>query len=189
MGRNLGPDARVGQWLILVSGLPGVGKSALVAELAPRLGASVVSRDAARLSLRPRGPRRLAETLAWRLAHRRLTSTQRRAGRLLQATIVEELQAGRPVIVEVVAEAPLRQRLCELAAAHGARMLEVECVLSDRGEHRRRLGLRPEGERFWQALVADLEIGYEQPERCLRIDTQAPAEKLADRVIAHIDGR
>ena len=59
-----GPDLPV---LVLVSGLPGVGKSALVNQLAPRLRAAVVPRDAARLGLaRSRLPR-LTEALVWRV--------------------------------------------------------------------------------------------------------------------------
>ncbi len=75
-------DAKLGDpWLVVVSGFPGVGKSALAQALAPRLCAAIVSRDAARLGLRTRGPKHLVELVAWRLAHRRLAGTQLRPHR------------------------------------------------------------------------------------------------------------
>lgn len=53
---------------MLVSGLPGVGKSVLAKELAPRLGAVSLARDDARLGLDSGRLRRLVESLVWRLA-------------------------------------------------------------------------------------------------------------------------
>jgi predicted kinase len=173
--------------LVLVSGLPGVGKSTLVGELASRLDAAVISRDAARLSLPSQGFRRLVELLVWRLAQRRLAATQRRAGLIVTTTTAEHLQNGRSVIVEAVADQELRERIREVAAAHHARLIEVECALSDRTEHHRRLSMRAEGERFWRRLLVKLEAGYAPPADCVRLDTRAAPEQLADRVLTHID--
>jgi predicted kinase len=172
--------------LVLVSGLPGVGKSTLVGELASRLDAAVISRDAARLSLPSPGFRRLVELLTWRLAQRRLAVTQRRAGLIVTTTTAEHLHSGHSVIVEAVADQELRERIREVAAAHDARLIEVECVLYDRAEHHRRLGMRDEGERFWRRLLVKLEASYEPPLDCVRLDTRAAPEQLADRVLAHV---
>ena len=105
-----------GPMLILVSGLPGVGKSVLVQELAPRLAAGICSRDAARLGSDAGGLRRSVEALVWRFAGRRLASTQQRAGRILESAVAEQLESNGSVIVEAVAEDALRQRLQETGA-------------------------------------------------------------------------
>ena len=165
---------------------PGVGKSALVNELAPRLRAAVVSRDAARLGLARSRRRRLTEALVWTVAHRRLAGTQREAGQIVEATVAQQLESARSVIVEAVAEDALRQRLRQLAARRGARMVEVECVLTNSTEHQRRVSLRKEGERFWRSVLDMLRTGYQPPETCLRIETQAAPNELAERVLSHI---
>ncbi len=65
------------QAVVLVSGLPAVGKSTLVGELAPLLGAVALSRDQARLSAR--GLPRVIDAVSRRLLHRRLRRIQRLA--------------------------------------------------------------------------------------------------------------
>jgi len=175
-----------GRVVVLVSGLPGVGKSVLVDALAPRLGAAVASRDAARIGSTPGGPRGLTEAIAWRFAHRRLASAQRRAGLILEATVAQHLDAGRSVVVEAVAEPALRQRLRVVALDHDAGFVQLECVLSNRAEHYRRLGLRTEGERFWRTVVASIESGYQVPAECLSLDTSATPNEVADWALSLI---
>jgi predicted kinase len=170
--------------LMLVSGLPGVGKSVLVAELAPRVGAVILSRDGARLGLDSGRLTRLVESLVWRLARRRLAGTQRRAGRVLERSVGMQLESNRSVIVEAVAEDALRERLHAMAVAHGAAFVQVECVLSDRAEHHRRLGMRAEGERFWRGVVGGIRNGYQPPAECLRIDTTAAPDQAVERILA-----
>lgn len=187
-----GEPADRGEWrhtgrrLVLVSGLPGVGKSVLVEELAPRLGAVRLSRDAARLSLDSGRLRRLVEALAWRLAGRRLASTQRRAGRILELSVAEHLASNGCVIVEAVAEDSLRSRLRGLAVEHDATFVQVECVLSDRAAHDRRLARRLEGEQFWRSVIDGLQRSYEPPPDCLRIDTGVAPAKAAERVLRYV---
>lgn len=175
-----------GQLLVLVSGLPGVGKSVLVEELAPRLGAVIVSRDGARLALDTGRTRRLVEALVWRSAGRRLATTQRRAGQVLEQTVAQHLESSRSVVVEAVAEDALRAQLREMAVTYQATFVQVECVLSDRAEHHRRLARRAEGERFWRGVVDRIQNGYQPPPKCLRIDTTAPADEAADRILAFV---
>lgn len=121
--------------------------------------------------------------LAWRLAGRRLASTQRRAGQILELSVDEHLASNRCVIVEAVAEQPLRARLRGLAAAHDATFVQVECVLSDRAAHNRRLALRPEGGRFWRNVVDARQNDYQPPPDCLRIDTGVAPEEAAGGVL------
>lgn len=184
---ELGETCATGRLLVLVSGLPGVGKSALVEELVPRLGAVCLSRDAARLSLDSGRLRRLVETLAWRLAGRRLASTQRRAGQSLELSVAQHLASDRCVIVEAVAETPLRARLRGLAVEHHATFVQVECVLSDRAEHDRRLARRSEGEQFWRNVVDGIQSSYEPPRDCLSIDTGVAPAEAATRVLRFVN--
>jgi predicted kinase len=174
--------------LVLVSGLPGVGKSSLVDSLAPRIGASVISRDQARLSAGH--PRRLIDSLAWKLFHRRLRTIQRRAGRIVAATVERHLDNGRSVLVEVVAEPSFRAQMRTLAAAHNATFAQIECECPDRGEHHRRLATRPG---FWRHALPRIEATYDPPrEDCLRVQTTATPEQLATLVVAWLgaaDGR
>ena len=159
-----------------------MGKSSLVGSLAPRIGAVVVSRDQARLSAGPM--RRLVDSLAWRLFHRRLRSTQRRAGRIVAATVQRHLDKGRSVVVEVVAEPSFRARMRALAAAQDATFAQIECECPDRGEHHRRLATRPG---FWRHALPWIEATYDPPrEDCLRIQTTATPDELATSVAAQL---
>jgi 2-phosphoglycerate kinase len=63
MSRNPDLPPEHAAMLVLVSGLPGVGKSSLVDSLAPRIGAVVISRDQARLSASH--VRRLMDSVVW----------------------------------------------------------------------------------------------------------------------------
>ena len=168
--------------LVLVSGLPGVGKSSLVDSLAPRIGAVVVSRDQARLSASR--VRRLMDSLVWKFFHRRLCSTQRRAGRIVAATAERHLDKGRSVIVEVVAEPSFRAHMRALATAQNATFAQIECECPDRSEHHRRLATRPG---FWRHALPRIEATYEPPrEDCLRVQTTATPEQLATLVAARL---
>ena len=171
---------------MLVSGLPGVGKSVLVEELAPRLGAAITSRDAARLALDTGRTRRLVEALVWRSAGRRLAGTQRRAGEVLSLTVEQHLESSRSVVVEAVAGDALRAQLRRLAVTYHATFVQIECVLSDRAEHHRRLAVRVEGERFWRGVVARIQDGYQPPPKCLRVDTTAAPDEAADRILTFL---
>ena len=167
---------------MLISGLPGVGKSTLARALAPHLNAVVFSRDDARQASRPGGLRRLAEILAWKVTRRRLRSTQRRAGAVLAAAVEQKLVTRSAVIVEAVADRELRQRMRELTEQHAARLVQLECSC-DRAEHDRRLAERP---RFWPGLVERLQASYEVPDECLRLDTDGRPEALAIQVVGCI---
>jgi predicted kinase len=177
-------DARVNDHLcvVLVSGLPAVGKSTLVAELSPRLGAVALSRDQARLAAR--GAARLVDTVSFKLLHRRLRRVQRRAGRALIAELGRHLAAGRSVTVEAVAEAAFRRELQHVAEQHGAEFAHVECVCSDAREYRRRLAQRPA---FWLNVVRRVAPQYDPPGHCLKIDTVEPPRQAASRILAQLN--
>jgi predicted kinase len=178
----LPPSSKRAAMLVLVSGLPGVGKSSLIDSLAPRIGAVVVSRDQARLSAGRM--RRLMDSLVWKSLHRRLRSTQRRAGRIVAASVERHLGEGRSMIVEVVAEPSFRTHMRDLAAAQNATFVHFECECPDREEHHRRLASRPG---FWRHALPRIEAAYDPPRGgCLCIQTTATPEELAMLVAAQL---
>jgi predicted kinase len=125
---------------ILISGLPGTGKSTLATCLGQRIGAVAMSRDQARQEVS--GPLRLLDRGFIRLfgAYRR--GLQEQANRRLEKAVADELVAGRPVVVEVVADRVLRRQLERLAAEHGTSIRSIEVTCSDATELARRLRSR-----------------------------------------------
>jgi predicted kinase len=112
--------------LIVLSGLPGVGKTTVARELARRTGAVHVRIDSIEQALRAAG--RPVEGEGYDVAY---------------AVAEDNLQLGRSVIADCVNPWPLtRAAWRDVAARAGARVLEVELVCSDRDEHRRRVESR-----------------------------------------------
>jgi predicted kinase len=166
--------------VVLVSGLPGVGKTTLITDLAPRLSAVVISRDQARLTARSLP--RFMDRVAFRLFHRRLRRTQARAGRVLLAQLHHHLGRGDSVIVEAVAETELRQRLRAMCAKHDAQFVQVECVC-DPLEHRRRLDGRS---KFWLDVVERIAADYQPPAECLTIESSGRPADAGHAVAARL---
>jgi hypothetical protein len=112
----------------------------------------------------------------------------RNGGRVrpLNSRSSNSLRRAGSVIVEAVAEEPLRARLRELTVHHAAIFVQVECVLGDSGEHYRRLALRVEGERFWRGVVGQIQSQCRPSAECLRIDAGAPPAELAEHVLAFV---
>lgn len=119
--------------LVIVSGLPGTGKSALAAALSERIGAITLSRDLARQQTGT--PLAAAGRVFTRLSGRHWPGLQHQAGRRLQAAAAHELARGRPVVVEVVADPSIRHQLAAVAAEHKAPLYSIEMVCSDTAEH------------------------------------------------------
>jgi predicted kinase len=175
------PDTESRQLLLLISGLPAVGKSSVVAELAPRLKATQLSRDQVRRSARPL--RRLVDLIAFRVLRRRLASVQRWATAGLLNEVDGELRAGRSVIVEALAEPQLSHELSQLATAAAARFVVVECRCGNRLEYERRLATRP---KHWIGLVRRLAETHESAPDALRVDTSGSPARSADSILAAI---
>jgi predicted kinase len=174
--------------LVLISGLPGVGKSTLAERLAPRLEAVVLSRDWARAEVVVVGGPgvRLAEYLASRLFRRHLRQTQERASRVLEAVVERDISYGIPVIVEVVADLEIRRRLESLTVRHRIPFFQIECVCPDRSQHLRRLDARA---RSWRRTLARAETSYHSPNPadCLVVQTTDPIDEVVASVCAHLD--
>ena len=112
--------------LIVMSGLPGVGKTAVSRELARATGALHLRIDSIEQVLRATGLP--VEGEGYAVAH---------------AVAQDNLVLGRPVIADCVNPWPLtREAWRGVARRAGVRVVEVEVVCSDVGEHRRRVESR-----------------------------------------------
>jgi predicted kinase len=116
--------------LVLVGGLPGVGKTTLAREFARRTGAAHVRIDALEAGLVDLGlvpPRKLGT-----------------AGYGLALTVADTLlDGGADVVVDAVFPVAVsRAPWTALAARHGVPTVWVRLVCSDPGEHRRRVEQR-----------------------------------------------
>ena len=122
--------------LIVMSGLPGVGKTAVSRALARAIGAVHLRIDSIEQALRVNGVR--VEGHGYDVAY---------------AVAADNLRLGCTVVADCVNPWPMtRAAWRSVAERAGVRALEVEIVCSDEAEHRRRVELR----------VADID-GHELP--------------------------
>lgn len=122
--------------LIVMSGLPGVGKTVIARELARGTGAVHLRIDSIEQALRANGVR--VEGEGYAVAH---------------AVAADNLALGRTVIADCVNPWPLtREGWRVVGERAGVRVVEVEMVCSDVAEHRRRV----------ESRVPDIE-GHELP--------------------------
>lgn len=118
------PPARARPALVLVSGLPGTGKSRLCRELETRTGAVVLESDAARKLLFPEPDHSYAES--------------RRLFRAIHATIERLLADELPTILDATNLAEWqREPLYAIAARRGARVIIVKVEAPPSLVHRR----------------------------------------------------
>ena len=167
--------------LVVVSGLPGTGKSVLAAVLSERIGAVTLSRDLARQQTRTRLA--AADRVFTRLSGRHRPGLQHQAGRRLQAAAARELAQGHHVVVEVVADPSIRHQLAALAAQHKAPLYSIEVVCSDSAEHARRLRARPGN---WQRIVTRMSQTYQPAPGALVLDSRDTPGQMADRAAEFI---
>jgi predicted kinase len=122
--------------LIVMSGLPGVGKTVVSREVARVIGAVHLRIDSIEQALRAGGNRVEGEGYA-----------------IAYAVAADNLALGRTVIADCVNPWPLTRAAWRAVAGRaGVRAIEVELVCSDEAEHRRRV----------ESRVADIE-GHELP--------------------------
>ena len=139
-------DRRVGQTpvLIILSGLPGVGKTSIARELARQTGATHIRIDSIEQAI-----------LASGLLAGPLDDVGYRVG---YAVAEDNLRLGRTVIADSVNPLPItRAAWREVAERAGVGSLEVEVICSDVSEHQRRVESRPAepGSRLtWPDVVA-----------------------------------
>jgi predicted kinase len=160
--------------LIVLSGLPGVGKTTIARMLARSLPAVHVRVDSIEQALRRAGL--AVEGEGYAVAH---------------AVAADNLRVGRTVVADCVNPWPLtRDEWRGVAEQAGVRVLEVEVICSDTEEHRRRVESRVAdipGHRMptWQEVV---ERDYRAWDRArLVIDAgRHPAEENVRAIVSEL---
>jgi predicted kinase len=152
--------------LVMVTGLPGTGKSTVAEATAEALGASVLSHDWAMSSLRPY--QELQDVLdAMEPSGHRVVGWS-----ILNALAAAQLRAGRSVVLDGVG------RRSEIAACRAnaqredSRFVMIATQCSDRALHRSRIEGRQRSIPNWY------EVGWSSVERSLEVWEQPEAADL-----------
>jgi len=168
--------------LIVFSGLPGAGKSALAEETGRALGVPVFAKDwleatLLRCELTPANPKKPLGS----------------AGYQLLTTLAErQLTLGQSVILDSVASTlSIRATWKSLAAQHRADWRVVECVCSDEAVHRARIASRQRDIPGWHELTwQDVEhvrsyfAAWQEPR--LVVDAVAPVEQNLGAILEYL---
>ena len=165
--------------LVVVSGLPGVGKSALSEELARRLGATLLSVDP-------------IEAALWQSGIGRNQPTGIAAYVVAGALAEEQLKIGRPVLIDAVS--PVEESRAgwrAIARRRNARLAVVVVTCTDENLHRQRIEARVRDisgmpEVTWDR-VQERRREY-QPWRDphLTIDSVLPVAEMADAAMRYL---
>lgn len=169
--------------IVVISGLPGVGKSAVAADLADRLSAVHLSVDPVEDALRGAGL-----PAGW--------TTGVAAYEATRASAELNLVLGRVVVVDAVNDSePARATWRSAAERTGVPAVFVLLTCQDAVEHRRRLEGRSRGftslpEPGWPEVV-ERAAGYEPWDEpaCLVVDTAPPLPEVVEQVARHVAER
>ena len=168
--------------LVVFSGLPGTGKSALAESVGRELRIPVFAKDWLEATL-----------LRCELAPTNQDKPLGSAGYQLLTVLAErQLMLGLSVILDSVASTQsIRSTWKELAKKYNTEWLVVECICSDEEVHRARLSTRQRGIPGWHELAwSDVErvMGYYHPwdEKRLILDAMQPFEDNLNLVFEYL---
>jgi predicted kinase len=168
--------------LVVISGLPGTGKSAVAAALAARLGAVGLSVDPIEDALLGAGL-----PPSWEVG-----VAAYEAARVMAE---QNLALGRSVVVDAVNDSePARDTWRTAASRTGARLVFVVLTLPDATEHRRRLENRERGlarvpEPSWAQVRARAEALEPWGDDAWQVDAGAPVEAIVAEIEERLSGR
>lgn len=168
--------------LVIVSGLPGTGKSTIAEHAASAIGASLLSKD-------------VFEAALWRGGIGPELNTGWASYEQIGAVAESQLRLHRSVVVDaVVPTERIRASWRALADRHRARFLVIECICSDERAHRTRLEARVRGIDGWPELtweqVAEVRSRYDAwNEPRLVLDALRPIDRNRAEVTAYLGGQ
>jgi predicted kinase len=166
--------------LIVLSGLPGTGKTEVAEALAALLRAPVFAKDWVEASLLESGV--VAREQLGLIGYTLLTTLARR-----------QLALGQSAVLDSVASTTsIRAMWLELAREYEAAWFVIECVCSDERVHRERLSHRHRGIPGWPELEwSEVERvrSYFAPwsEERLVLDSMAPVSDNVARAVAYVN--
>jgi predicted kinase len=171
------------QQLIVMSGLPGTGKSSIAGVIGRELGMPVFAKDWLEATLRRCG---FAQDpgLAQRLGYA--------SYELILALAEQQLRLGQSAILDSVASTDsIRSAWRGLAATYRAGWYVIECVCTDSALHRERLLSRKRGIPGWPELewseVERVRSYYAPwPEEHLILDAINPLRANIDRALRYV---
>lgn len=165
--------------LIVVSGLPGAGKSSLADALGPKLGAPVLSVDP-------------IEAALWRSGIQPSFETGLAAYEVVAVLAEHQLRLGLTVIADAVSSLEVARRMWRKAArSAGAPMRVIEVVCGDEQVHRRRLAGRTRGiegfpEPAWEDVVARQQEWEPWTDDRLVVDSLDDLAQTVGRAMAYL---
>jgi predicted kinase len=166
--------------LLVLSGLPGTGKSELANRLGHRLQIPVLSVDPIESAIVRSG---IALSYETGLA----------SYFVVEALVESQLQLGQGAIVDACNYAePAKEMWRKLAATHGTPLRIIECYCSDEALHRQRLAARRRGlaasipEPTWREVQQRKQETTPWNEPLLAVDAVAPIEANVKRVLTWI---
>ncbi|MDE0545407.1 AAA family ATPase [Microbacterium sp. C7(2022)] len=165
--------------LIVMAGLPGVGKSAVAGELAHNLKCAVLSVDP-------------IEAAMWRAGVARSEPTGLAAYVVAEDLAREQLRHGNAVIVDAVNDADAaRAQWTALASELDETLAFIEVYCSDEATHRDRLETRRRNipgfvEPTWESVTARRAAFDEWEAPRLRLDSMRPLAALTREAVEYV---
>jgi ADP-ribose pyrophosphatase YjhB (NUDIX family)/predicted kinase len=171
--------------LVLVTGLPGTGKSTVADHAAELLGCQVLAHDWAMSGLRPFPELQQALDRMAPVGHRKVGWS------VLGAMARSQLRRRSSVVLDGVARMTEIEQLQEVAAEENAVFVTILCECSDPNLHRSRIEGRRRGIPGWYELAWD---DVERARRAwdaelpadLRIDAAQPLDSSSEYIARHL---